>query len=169
VSAPTVHLTSASLLDPRASSTALAAMAKVPDWLQRYTVGRPAWSYAVGSIARLLWPALGEKRRTGRADGPAAVAYFAALDVRWEWCVSLGRFAPGVWTFRGHDGGGETLVPDGAVLVCTCAAGSGCHLERLAPHLERSGWIVTVYGQPPPPNRTESHPTPFPGVPDVRR
>jgi hypothetical protein len=122
----------------------LAAMAR-PGWLEVATLGRPAWTYAVGTIEPLLWAAIEERRRTRRTDGPAAVAYFAALDARWERCVNEGRFAPGVWSFRTWLGA-IVPVPDSATIVCACSPNTGCHLERLAPWLAKA-WDVRLYGR----------------------
>lgn len=124
----------------------LAAMAQPPRWLLPYTLGRPAWSYAVGPIVPLMWAAIGERRKTG-SMGPAAEAYRAAMDARWARCVELGRFAPGAWGWMPHGAEGDGLVPADATLVCTCRPAQGCHLRWLAPHLVAAGWSVQLYGE----------------------
>jgi hypothetical protein len=119
----------------------LAAMAAPPKWLRAYTLGRPAWSYAVGDGARLLWAALEERKRG--EGGPATDAYFAAIDTRFAKCAEAGRFAPGAWQWAPHEEGtAPGLVPDGGVLVCTCRPAQSCHLDKIGPHLVRAGWRV---------------------------
>jgi hypothetical protein len=118
-------------------------MARVPEWLHPHVSGRPAWAYATGPIEPLLWAALEERK--GGAEGPAAGAYFGALDDRWARCVARGQLAPGAWIWRAHDGA-EAPVPSGAALVCTCGESVRCHLDELAPHLVAAGWEVVPRG-----------------------
>lgn len=129
-----------------AQPVTLAAMASVPPWLRPLTSGRPAYAYAVGDGAPLLWAALKERKKG--PPGEALTAYRSAMETRWTLALERGCFAPGAWRWSSHIGALGT-VPSGATLVCTCGPQAECHLDWLGPYLARAGWAVTGRdGQP---------------------
>lgn len=159
----TIHLTSAALLPPIQHGPGfvqrLAAMAAPPKWVIDITAGRPAHAFAEGAEVDLMRAAIAERANPLFAQGGRAWGtYAAALDARW----SRVDFTPGRWTYRQYvspwrpdgfkgfpraeDGGTVREVPGECYVVCTCREHEGCHLRILAPHLQRAGWRVTLYG-----------------------
>ena len=89
-----------------------------------------------------------DRRDGGEMDPDALAAYRGSMEARWGGMLGRRSLGPGILRWRRAEGGflrGD-IVPDGAVLCCSCAAGAECHRRWAAPLLRRAGWSVVLDG-----------------------
>lgn len=127
--------------------TVWAAMVNPPLWLSAFAFRLPT-AAMTGPGALAFY----EGFRRGAID---AETYLTRAGIIFAARAESGELSPG-WL-------GETCLPpnpdrrlvlDGDTLVCTCPRPGSprrkhrCHLEELAPALQKAGWSVVLYGCP---------------------